>query len=153
MAPYSASRWQDRVGRLAMAVMIVAAGLSISGCCDVAREAEEKAHVQRAPDDFLETSDLGYYDEGIINDYRTLRTVTVLNKSRLSLNNLRGEVDWYSATGAKFGSVPFSVSGSIPAGDTKVFSTTSGTLTNGTIRGAAKFARVRFTHVEVVGVR
>jgi hypothetical protein len=148
-------------------VLILAVGMG--GCCeaikkqqlqretDAARRAQderdrqEKLQIMRAPDDALDTSNIVFYDEGIINDYRTLSSVTVLNKSRFALTNLRGEIDWLDGQGAKFGSMPFSITGSIPAGDTKTFTKGAGTLANGTLRGKASKARIRFTSAQLVG--
>jgi hypothetical protein len=115
-----------------------------------AQQAAEKARLRSQPDLFLQTSNLTYYDKGIINDYRQLTGVTVLNKSKYPVNNLQGEVDWIGSNGAKAGSVPFTLSGSIPAGDTKTFSSAAGTLSNGTLETSASRAAIRFTHVDVV---
>ena len=116
-----------------------------------ARERAERVSVLENPGSVLQTSDLKYFDRGFINSYRQLTGITVLNTSRFALNNVRGEVDWLGADGAKFGSVPFTLKGSIPAGDTKVFSDSSGTLQSGTVQGDAKRATIRFTAVEIVG--
>ena len=116
-----------------------------------AQEAAERARVAQNPDEYLQTSDMKVFDRGIINSYRELTGVTVLNKSKYPLDNLRGEVDWLSEDGAKYGSVPFTLKGSIPAGDTKVFSNSAQTLASGTVMGNARRARLRFTHAEIVG--
>ena len=118
---------------------------------EMARERAERSNVLQNPGGVLQTSDLKYFDRGFLNSYRQLTGVTVLNTSKFPLNNLRGEVDWLAEDGAKFGSVPFTLKGSIPAGDTKVFSESNGTLTSGTLQGNAKRARLRFTSVEIVG--
>jgi hypothetical protein len=116
-----------------------------------AAAAAERLNVVRNPNDYLKTSDFKSLDRGIINSYRELTSVTVLNTSKYPLNNLSGEVDWLAEDGSKFGSVPFTLKGSIPAGDTKEFSTEAHTLVSNTVKGNAKRLRVRFTNVEIVG--
>ncbi len=99
----------------------------------------------------LETSDLRHYDKGIINDYRQLVGVTVLNTSRYcSVRAAEGDVTWLDAQGRRLGSTPFKLDMSIPAGATQRFSTSAGTLTSGTLEGAGVDARITFTRVDVV---
>jgi hypothetical protein len=50
----------------------------------------------------------------------------------------------------KRSSTPFTLKGSIPAGGTQAFSTEGGTMTSGTIQGAAQKARMTFTKVNVM---
>lgn len=110
----------------------------------------EKQALRDTPDSYLITSEPGYYNKGIINDYRQLIKVSVLNRSKFPVGGLSGDVEWYSDNGAKFGSTTFSLSGSIPAGDTKIFSTENGSMSSTTIQGDAKKAKVKFTHVEII---
>jgi hypothetical protein len=72
-----------------------------------------------------------------------------MNRSKFAVTNVSGEVDWMKGD-VKIGSTVFSLVGSIPAGDTKMFATTNSTLTSTTIRGAADSQVVRFTQVEIV---
>ena len=151
--------------RLVIVVALVAAALG----CDVLggnqrekeRETAEQAlkrvqqeectKLRTQPGTFLETSDLQYYDEGIINDYRQLTGVTILNKARYcAVKSAEGDVTWSDANGNRFGSTAFTLGRSIPAGATQRFSTTDGTLTSRTIQGAAVKAQITFTHVVVV---
>lgn len=112
--------------------------------------AEAKAQLLRAPGQFLEATNLGYYDKGIINDYRQLVKLDVLNRSTLAVQNISGTVDWLDKDGRSVGSLPLSLTGSIAAGDTKTFSKEAGTLRNGTMETSATRALVRFTQVTVV---
>jgi len=114
-----------------------------------ALEREKKA-LRDTPDSFLITSNLEYYNKGIINDYRQLIKVSVLNRSKFPVGGLSGDVEWYDDNGGKFGSTTFALGGSIPAGDTKNFSTEDGSMTSTTIQGGAKKAVVKFTHVEII---
>jgi hypothetical protein len=99
---------------------------------------------------YLVTSDFGYHDEGIINDYRQLAAVTVLNRSKYPVNNISGNVEWIDGSGTIAGSMPFSLGGSIVAGDQRRFTQADGSLRNGTIRSSATRARIVFTHVDIV---
>lgn len=114
------------------------------------KEATDRARLIATPDQFLETSNLVYHDEGIINDYRTLTKVTILNKSRFPVHKLSGEIDWFDGA-RKIGSMPLTLTGSVPAGDTKTFASSDGTLQNGTLQGKATAAKIRFTNVAIVG--
>lgn len=111
---------------------------------------QEKLRIRAQPSTYLEPSDLAYYDKGIINDYRQLVGVSVLNKSKYPLRNISGDVEWLDDSGARVGSMPFALKGSIVPGDTKRFTGGDGTLSNGTIQTTAKRARLRFTSVEIV---
>ena len=112
--------------------------------------AEAEAQVLAAPSRYLQASDLKYYDQGIINDYRQVVQLSVLNRSTLAVQNLAGQVDWYDKSARLVGSIPLSLKGSIAAGATQIFSTQSGTLENGTIKTNATNARIRFTQVATV---
>ncbi len=112
---------------------------------------EECTKLATQPNTLLETSDLRHYDKGIINDYRQLVGVTVLNTSRYcSVRAAEGDVTWLDAQGRRLGSTPFKLDMSIPAGATQRFSTSAGTLTSGTLEGAGVDARITFTRVDVV---
>jgi hypothetical protein len=114
-------------------------------------QTEECKRLSTQPDTLLETSDLKYYDKGIINDYRQLVGVTVLNKARYcAVRSAQGDVQWLDAQGARFGSTPFTLGKSIPAGATQRFSTDEKTLTSGTIQGGAVKAKIAFTRVDVI---
>jgi hypothetical protein len=156
-----AAPWLVTLGSIILTLILAGAALSFgvwlakrgSGGTDQgSREAQvdEKVLITMFPNNYLEVKHREYYDKGIINDYRTLTSMTVLNRSRHAIHEMSGEVDWLDAQGRKFGSVPFTLKGSIPAGDTKTFTSDAGTLTNGTIQGDAKHAQIRFTRVSVV---
>lgn len=125
-------------------------------CTDISEPAKpdplarERAALLANPNAYLETSDLINYDKGIINDYRQLVGVTVLNRSHFPVRNMRGDVEWVDDSGARVASMPFTLKGSIAAGDTKKFSQSDGTLSNGTVQSGAKRLRVNFTHIDIV---
>lgn len=110
----------------------------------------ERASLMANPNAFLDTSDLVNYDKGIINDYRQLTSVTVLNRSHFPVQNMSGDVEWVNESGARVASMPFTLKGSIAAGDTKRFSQAEGTLSNGTVQSSARKLRVKFTHIDIV---
>lgn len=114
------------------------------------RRADLRAAVLENPGRYLEESELKYFDKGIINNYRQLTGFALLNKSPFALRDLRGHVEWLNDNGEPAGSTPFSLKGSIPAGDTKRFSTDSGTMKSGTIESSASKARVTFSHAAIV---
>jgi hypothetical protein len=112
----------------------------------------ERQELRDTPDSFLVTSNPEYYNKGIINDYRQLIKVSVLNRSKFPVGGLSGDVEWYDDDGGKFGSTTFALRGSIPSGDTKTFSTEDGSMTSTTIQGDAKKAKVKFAHVEIIDI-
>ncbi len=114
-----------------------------------AKEAAKK-DLAANPDKYLDERDLGYFDKGIINDYRQLNKLTVDNKSQFKVADLKGNVEWQTANGDPVGSSPFTLKGTIKAGDSVTFSTDSGTLAAGTIEGAASKAKITFTHAKVI---
>ncbi|TKD09152.1 hypothetical protein [Polyangium fumosum] len=119
---------------------------------DAEKEAiqQAKLRILRDPSSVLVADNLGYFDKGIINSYRQLVKMSVLNKSKYALGSIEGEVDWLDDNGHKVGSVPFTLKGSIPAGDTKWFSKDAGTLSNGTLQTNATRTRIRFTRVQLI---
>ena len=112
--------------------------------------AELRADVQQHPDKYLTVSNEQPFDKGIINSYRQLATMTVLNRSQFALANLSGSVNWLDATGSSAGTTPFSLSGSIPAGATVTFSTGDGTMTSGTLQAKANGVRITFAPATIV---
>lgn len=150
-----------------LAVLIVLAGLFLaflvfkpgspaspidvgaSAVVETARE-QSKAQLLASPSQFLEIQGSKFHDKGIINHYGQLVLLTILNRSSLPVQSIAGEVDWIDEAGNTVGSIPFSVRGSIVAGDTKTFSTQEGTLTNATLQTDAKRAKIRITHVEII---
>jgi type II secretory pathway pseudopilin PulG len=117
---------------------------------EVKRRADQREEVLRNPNGFLETSEITSFDKGIINDYRQLTGFTLLNKSPFPLKELKGTVEWVNNDGESAGSTPFSLHGSISAGDTKKFSTDSGTMKSGTLQTGASKLRLKFEHVAIV---
>jgi hypothetical protein len=111
---------------------------------------QARAALLRSPSQFLDVTDAKYFDKGIINDYRQLVDLTILNRSAFAVLNVTGAVDWYDGQGNNVGSIPFSIAGSIASGDTKSFSTREGTLKTETLQTKAKTGKVRVTHVDIV---
>jgi hypothetical protein len=112
---------------------------------------ELRADVQQHPGKYLQVSNLQDKDKGIINSYRQLTGMTVLNTSKFALNNLSGSVNWLDDNGASTGTTPFTLSGSIPAGATVTFSTAAGTMTSGTLQSKATKQQVTFAPATIVG--
>jgi hypothetical protein len=113
-------------------------------------KAQEKAQVVANPTAFLETSNEAIFDKGIINTYRQLSKVTVLNKSHFALRNIQGSVDWLDESGNTLGSTAVTLAGSIPAGDTKSFSTEDHSMSSTTLQGKAAKYLLKFTHVDII---
>lgn len=115
----------------------------------VDRVQREKVALRKNPARFFGISETAFHDKGIVNSYRQLMQMTVVNKSRFAVSEVSGEVDWLKADGAKIGSTTFSLAGSLPAGEARSFKTQDGSLTASTLQGAAAKWDVRVTHVEV----
>ncbi len=105
---------------------------------------------QRDPDSFLQESETRYYDRGIVRSYRQLAGIRVLNRSKSCVaSDVRGTVEWLDANGSSLGTTNFSLDRPISAGYSEAFSMTDGSLTGGTIAGAATSANVKFTSASV----
>jgi len=105
---------------------------------------------QRDPDSFLQESETRYYDRGIVRSYRQLAGVRVLNRSKSCVAyDIRGTVEWFDANGSSLGTTNFSLDRPISAGYSEAFSMTDGSLTGGTIAGAATSGNVKFTSASV----
>jgi hypothetical protein len=115
-----------------------------------ARTAQAKASLRTNPSKYLDASDVGVHDKGIVNSYRELTSLTVLNRSAFAVDSVQGEVDWFDSGGSKIGSTTFTLAGSIPASATVVFSKAQKNLVSGTLQGKATTERVRFTAVNLV---
>ncbi len=141
---------QQQAESAAASASAAALAVQAAQLAQAATKARDKSSLQANPEAYLETSDIKSFDKGIINRYRQLVGVTVLNKSHFAVNNLQGEVNWTDPQGKSFGTTPFSLKGSIPAGATVRFSTESGTLTSGTLEGEAAKVVLKFTHMDVI---
>jgi hypothetical protein len=104
---------------------------------------------------FLIPSDFKYKLGGALtvsNSYR-LTSFSLLNKSGFPLNGLKGTVEFVDErNGESIATVPFSLKGSISAGDTKRFGENDGTLNSKMIESGApvKIKELKFTHAEIV---
>jgi len=115
-----------------------------------ARREKAKQDLLANPSAWFEATDIEFFDKGIINTYRELVKVSLMNKSRFAVRDVRGTVQWLRDNGDEIASVDFSVPGSIAAGDTKTFSKDDGTLTSTTIQTGAQKYRIRVTKVALV---
>lgn len=113
------------------------------------RLAQEKIALRTSPSQFLTVSNEQVEDKGILNSYRELVAVSVLNRSTLPVQTIRGEADWFDAQGQKLGSTKFELTGSIPPGTTAPFSKANGTLNGTTLQGDAVSHIVRVTSLDV----
>jgi hypothetical protein len=112
--------------------------------------ADLRSDVQANPGKYLQVTNSQAYDKGLINSYRQLTSLTLLNKSSFALTDLKGSVDWEDASGASTGTTPFTLVGSIPAGATLTFSTANGTMTSGTLQTKTNKTQIKFTHATIV---
>ena len=115
-----------------------------------ARREKAKQDLLSNPTAWFEATNVEFFDKGIINTYRELVRVSLMNKSHFAVRDIRGTVQWLSENGDQIASVDFSVPGSIPAGDTKTFSKANGTLSSTTIQTDAKNYRITVTKVVLV---
>jgi hypothetical protein len=111
----------------------------------------ERVALTATPDKFLQVSNVEV-DRGLLGmGGRQLFGFTVMNRSHFAVTDIEGETKWLAANGASFGSTPFSIRGSIPAADTKVFSTKTGTLVSpGKVENPAANQTITFRHVTVM---
>lgn len=111
----------------------------------------EKAAIASSPGKYLVATDVRSFDKGIINHYARLVSISVTNRSHFAVTDIAGEVSWLDQSGGSFGSTPFALTGSIPAGDTKVFNASDGTLSSpGTVQGEATGGAPTFNHATVI---
>lgn len=133
----------------AVASQAAAQAIADQAAKEKAARALELQHLMGQPSAFIVASNPEYYDKGIINSYRSLAQVTLLNRSHFPVSNPSGTVDWTNAAGASAGSTPFSVTGVLGAGESKTFSRTDHDLTSGTVEAGVTRAVVTVTHVTV----
>jgi len=110
--------------------------------------AEARADVLANPGKYLKASDPRTYDKGIINSYRQLVGLTVLNTSKFPLTNVTGTVTWMSG-GATLGTTPFQITGSIAPGQSESFTQAAGTLSAPTTIQGAATPQIAFTHATI----
>jgi hypothetical protein len=149
---------------LALGALLVAGCKSSVDAQESAR-AEEKMNLLTNPGLFLPTSDREYEGEdgrqvsgsagawskpGTDTD-RQLTSMMVSNTSHFAVAELSGDVVWFDDQDKRIGSTPFSLSGSIAAGQSKRFSIGDGSMQSGKLHGVAGAVQVVFTHVKVVG--
>jgi hypothetical protein len=118
----------------------------------IVEDAREKAKkdLLANPGAYLEAKDVKAFDKGILNTYRQIVGLTLLNRATLAVQDISGDVTWLDDKGARVASMPFKLKGSIPAGGTETFSAEAGTLENGTVETKANKYRLTFSHVSIV---
>jgi len=112
--------------------------------------AEERMNLLTNPNLYLPTSDREYEGEdGGEVDHR-LTSMIVRNTSHFAVGDLAGDVVWYGEQDQRLGSTPFSLVGSIPAGEARRFSTADATMQSGKLHGVAGAVQVVFAQVKLV---
>jgi len=115
-----------------------------------AKKAQEIRAIIQSPSGFLQPSSMGTSDNGGSNGSNQLTRIAVLNRSHFAVNNIQGSVEWLGPNGGSLGVTSFNLAGSLPAGETKVYSTAQHSLTSTALEGPAGTLRVVFTHVDVI---
>ncbi|MEK6590957.1 MAG: hypothetical protein AABZ11_09795 [Nitrospinota bacterium] len=109
-----------------------------------------KAEVLAEPSRFLETSDLIYYDEGFIKNYRQLVSVKITNRSAVNIRLKKVRIVWLLDNNDEIGTTQLTFTGVISPAAEMIFSLKDGNLKSTTIQGAATKARIEFTDIEVI---
>jgi hypothetical protein len=133
------------------AISEAAEALAAASAARVRTTADERMALAAMPENYLKTSNATPSQEEVARHHLQLSSLTVSNTSRFSVDDLRGEVAWVDARGASVGSSPFSLKGSLLAGETKTFSATEGTLASpGKVEGVATQSTIAFRRVTVL---
>jgi hypothetical protein len=130
---------------------LAAAGCKSSIDAQESARAEEKMNLLTNPSLFLPSGDREYEGEDGGDTDHQLTSMVVSNTSHFAVAELTGDVVWFDDQDKRIGSTPFSLSGSIAAGQSKRFSTGDGSMQSGKLHGIAGAVQVVFTHVKVVG--
>jgi hypothetical protein len=135
-------------------LVALAAACACKGSPDAqeSARADEKMNLLSNPSLFLHTGDREYEGEGEdAGDVdHQLTAMVVSNSSRFAVGELTGEVVWFDDQDRRLGATPFSLKGSVEAGQAKRFSTGDGSMESGKLHGIAGAVQVIFTHVKVV---
>jgi hypothetical protein len=115
-------------------------------------EARLKRQILANPNAYLQVSGLNAFDKGILDSYRQLTTMTVMNKTTYPLTAFTGEVHWLSDQNEVREVTIFRLRGSLAPGDTKTFKTADGSLDTGTTESHAHKYEVSFKQVKFVDV-
>jgi hypothetical protein len=121
-----------------------------AAAAEAARKAQAKQALLTNPSNFIEASGAEFFDKGIINTYRELTKVSLMNKAEFPVRSVKGSVEWLDGSGNTIATVAFSVPGSIAAGDSKTFSHSDRTLETTTIQTDAKKYRIKVTSLETL---
>jgi hypothetical protein len=114
------------------------------------RLAKERANFLANPSQFLTASADGTEGAGFLWADTNLASVTVFNKSRFPAANISGMTDWLNGSGGLVSSTPFSLSGSVPPGQSETFTTAAGTLRSNRSSGRAAQVRLKVTSVTTI---
>jgi hypothetical protein len=118
--------------------------------------ATAKADVIQNPDKWLEVSGERLFDDGIVNTYSRLVSVTITNRSAFAVHVLDATVNYQTSEGHPVGSMPVTFTGNIAAGQAREFSaipTSFGpepTLLTNKLQGKSGRVGVHFSRVELL---
>jgi hypothetical protein len=112
---------------------------------------DERIEIGAMPENYLKTSNVRSDDKGGPHHSLQLVSLTVSNTSHFPVGGLRGEISWTDVRGASLGTATFLLKGSLPAGETKTFSTADGSLASpSVVEGVAAQSTVSFTRVSLL---
>ncbi len=114
------------------------------------KKAQEIRQLIQSPSAFLQPSSMGTSDNSADNRENRLTRIAVLNRSHFTVSSIQGRVEWLGPNGGALGATSFTLAGSLPAGETKVYSAAEHSLTSTALEGPAGTMRVTFTHVDVI---
>jgi hypothetical protein len=135
----------------------VEAAAAAKAAAEKKRAEEERAAARQDvvsnPAKYLATSGIHYFDKGIINSYRDVDSIVVTNNSSFPVKNLVANLEWSDQAGNPLGSVPATMKGTVAAGESKTFTTASGTLQTRTLAGAGVNVRVTWSSVSLADAK
>jgi hypothetical protein len=138
------------VQRLAFAALVLLAACKGAPNPEEAAHAEERMNLLTNPNLYLPTSDREYEGEYGDDTDHQVTSMVVNNTSHFAVGELAGDVVWFDDQDRRLGSTPFSLVGSIPAGQAKRFSVSDATLQSGKLHGVAGAVQVVFAHLKLV---
>jgi hypothetical protein len=119
-----------------------------------ARESLLKQKILASPGDFLTTSDEQMIaEEPLFGDTtRQLKKMSVTNRTTYPLEGIGGQVQWLSDAGEVRELTTFFLKGSLPGGDTKLFSVDDGTLQSSKTASHAHKLQIKFTSAKFLEI-
>ncbi len=110
--------------------------------------ADERMAVVAMPEQYLKATDVKADDKLSTEHALRLVSLTLSNTSHFAVSGLGGEVTWTDVAGVDLGASPFSLSGPVGPGETKTFSSATGTLKSpGIVQGVAARSSVSFARI------